>query len=244
MGCEYIVKLQLIRFWGAEEKLAFAIYTIGGYSIFVKEEKTMSNPYKVGILLFDYVDALDFAGPYEVFNLTTYREHDVKKLFTNQLEDKPFLVSTVSHDGEPITVHNGLKVTPDYRFSDAPSYDIIIIPGGPLKALQLVQANNDVIDWIKGYQDKIVASVCTGSFFLAQAGILNGKKATTNRVALHLLKRSFPEVEVIRDVKYVDEGHVITSAGISAGIQMSLHVVSRLLGEETAKRTAYTLELD
>lgn len=204
----------------------------------------MSNKYNVGILLFDHVDALDFTGPYEVFNLTTYHDKDVKKLLTNNLEDKPFKVSTVSQDGKQITVHNGLKVTPDYSFSDAPTFDIIIVPGGPLKALKLVESNKEIITWIESYKDKIVASVCTGAFFLAKAGMLNGKKATTNRVALNLLERSFPEVEVIRDVKYVDEGNIITSAGISAGIQMALHVVSKLFGEETAKRTAYTIELD
>lgn len=204
----------------------------------------MNNKYNVGILLFDYVDALDFTGPYEVFNLTTYNDNDVKKLFSNNLEDKPFMVSTVSQDGKQITVHNGLKVMPDYSFYDAPTFDILIVPGGPLKALKLVESNKEIISWIENYKDKIVASVCTGAFFLAQAGLLNGKKATTNRVALNLLERSFPEVEVIRGVKYVDEGNVITSAGISAGIQMALHVVSKLFDEETAKRTAHTIELD
>lgn len=204
----------------------------------------MLKQYKVGILLFDYVDALDFAGPYEVFNLTTYSSNDVKKLFTNQLKDKPFSVSTVSQDGRQITVHNGLQVTPNYSFSNAPLYDIVIIPGGPLKALKLVEGNKEIIAWIQSYSDKLIASVCTGAFFLAQAGILNGKKATTNRVALNLLARSFPEVEVISGVKFVDEGNVITAAGISAGIQMALHVVSKLFDEETAKRTAHTIELD
>ncbi|WP_062050392.1 DJ-1/PfpI family protein [Bacillus sp. JCM 19034] len=196
------------------------------------------------MLLFDYVDALDFTGPYEVFNLTTYSNSDVKKLFSNNLEEKPFKVSTVSQDGKQITVHNGLQVKPDYSFSDAPVYDIVVVPGGPLKALKLVESNEEIITWIENYKDKIVASVCTGAFFLAQAGILNGKKATTNRLALNLLERSFPKVEVIRGVKYVDEGNVITSAGISAGIQMALHVVSKLFDEETAKRTAHTIELD
>ncbi len=150
----------------------------------------------------------------------------------------------MSQDGKQITVHNGLQVKPDYSFSDAPVYDIVVVPGGPLKALKLVESNEEIITWIENYKDKIVASVCTGAFFLAQAGILNGKKATTNRLALNLLERSFPKVEVIRGVKYVDEGNVITSAGISAGIQMALHVVSKLFDEETAKRTAHTIELD
>lgn len=200
--------------------------------------------YHVGILLFDHVDALDFAGPYEVFNLTTYHQNDVKRLFNNTLEEKPFLVHTVSHDGLQVTVHNGLKVTPDYCFADSPSFDFVIIPGGPLKAMKGVSQNQEIIKWIESYQNKLVASVCTGAFFVAQAGLLDGKKATTNRVALRLLERQFPTVDVIDGVKFVDEGNVVTSAGISAGIQMALHLVRRLFDDETAKRTAHTIELD
>lgn len=121
----------------------------------------MSKNEHVGILLFDYVDALDFAGPYEVFNLTTYNSEDVKRMFTNNLTEKPFTVSTVSQDGRQITVHNGLKVTPDYSFSNAPAFDMVIVPGGPLKAIQLVQNNEEIIRWIKNYEQKTIASVCT-----------------------------------------------------------------------------------
>lgn len=204
----------------------------------------MRHHYHVGILLFDYVDALDFAGPYEVFNLTTYTNEDVHKLFANKLTEKPFTVSTVSHKGEQITVHNGLQVIPNYSFSNAPEFDIIVIPGGPLKALKEVGKNVEIINWIESHKEKTVVSVCTGAFFLAQAGLLNGKKATTNRVALGLLEKSYPKIDVIRNVKFVDEETIITSAGISAGIQMSIHVVNKLFGEETAKRTIHTIELD
>lgn len=204
----------------------------------------MLSKYNVGILLFDDVDALDFSGPYEVFNLTTYRSSDVKKLFASKLEEKPFKVNTVSHDGSQIIVHNGLKVIPDYSFSNCPDFDLIIIPGGPLKAMKSVSENQDIIDWISRYKDKLIASVCTGAFFVAKAGLLDGKKATTNRAALDLFDTYFPDIEVIRNVKYVDEGNVITSAGISAGINMALHAVSKLCDEETARRTAQTIEFD
>ncbi|GAK09451.1 DJ-1/PfpI family protein [Geomicrobium sp. JCM 19038] len=204
----------------------------------------MQKTYEVGILLFDYVDVLDFAGPFEVFNLTVFKESDVNKLFTNQLDSKPFRVSTVSEDGQTVTAHNGLRVTPDYCFNNHPAFDIIIVPGGPLKAMQLVQQNKKIINWINVHREQLVASVCTGAFFLGQAGLLSGKQATTNRVALSMLEHTFEDVEVIRGVKYVDAGQVITSAGISAGIQMSLHVVERLFDEETAKRTARTIEID
>lgn len=206
--------------------------------------ETMQKTYQVGILLFDDVDVLDFAGPFEVFNLTVFQESDVNKLFTNQLDSKPFHVSTVSEDGQTVTAHNGLRVTPDYSFGDHPAFDIIIVPGGPLKAMQLVQQNEKIIHWINVHREQLVASVCTGAFFLGQAGLLSGKQATTNRVALSMLEHTFEDVEVIRGVKYVDAGQVITSAGISAGIQMSLHVIERLFDEEMAKRTARTIEID
>lgn len=204
----------------------------------------MPSTYHVGILVFNYVDALDFAGPYEVFNLTTFKDSDVLKLFTSSLKIKPFTVNTVSHDGELITVHNGLKVKPDYSFADAPSFDIIIVPGGPLKAMNLVEENKAIISWIQSYKDKMIASVCTGAFFLAKAGLLDGKKATTNRSALKLLEKRYPTVDVIKDVKYVDEDKIITAAGVSAGLQMALHVVGKLYDKETSARTAYTIELD
>ncbi|MCJ8008292.1 DJ-1/PfpI family protein [Lederbergia wuyishanensis] len=205
----------------------------------------MMKQFHVGILLFNDVDAMDFVGPYEVFNLSTYKDSDVSKLFLNQLDvkDKPFKVNTVSQDGELITVHNGLKIHPDYSFKTAPSFDIVVIPGGPYRAVKTVSHNEKVINWIANQQDdKLILSVCTGALFLAKAGLLNGKQATTNQAALDLLEKSYPEVEVIGGVKFVDQGNVVTAAGISAGIDMSLHVVGRLLGNDAATRTANAIE--
>lgn len=203
------------------------------------------NQIHVGILLFDDVDALDFTGPYEVFNLTTYKDSDVNKLFMNKLEiqEKPFNVSTVSEDGSSIEVHNGLIVQPDYNFNNAPTFDVVVVPGGPYRAIKTVTKNQKIIDWIANQgKDKLITSVCTGALFLAEAGLLNGKQATTNRAALDLLERNYTNVEVIRGVKYVDQGNVITSAGISAGINMALHVVGKLLNEEASIRTAHSIE--
>ncbi len=199
----------------------------------------------VGILLFDDVDVLDFAGPYEVFNLTTYNDGDVNKLFMNKLEieEKPFKVSTISEDGASIKVHNGLTVQPDYGFDNAPSFDVIVVPGGPYRAIKTITSNKKIINWIANQaKDKLVTSVCTGALFLAEAKILEGKQATTNRSALELMGRNYPNVEVVRDVKYVDQGNVVTSAGISAGINMALYVVGKLLNEEASIRTANTIE--
>ncbi|WP_349409859.1 DJ-1/PfpI family protein [Pseudalkalibacillus sp. SCS-8] len=204
------------------------------------------NQIHVGILLFDDVDALDFAGPYEVFNLSTHCLEDVQKLFTNRLEekDKPFRVNTVSEKGSMITVHNGLKVQPDYSFENAPEFDLIVVPGGPASAITSVMSNRSIIEWIASYgaKDKHVISVCTGALFLAEAGLLNGQRATTNRAAITMMQATYPSVTVVEDVKFVDEGRVVTAAGVSAGINMALHVVGKMFDEGMAKRTAETIE--
>ncbi len=202
----------------------------------------MQNQYHVGILLFDYVDALDFVGPYEVFNMSTYKRSDVKKLLLNELQEKPFKVSTVSEDGTEVTIHHGLKVTPDFSFNNCPSFDFIVVPGGPMKAIEQVSNNNKIIEWIASYDSKLITSVCTGALFLAKSGVLKDKKATTNKAALRLLEKSFSNINVIKNVKYVDAGNVITAAGVSSGINMALYVIKKLLGEEAAKRTADTIE--
>lgn len=120
---------------------------------------------------------------------------------------------------------------------------MIVVPGGPYRAIKAVTENDRIINWITDQpKDILITSVCTGALFLAKAGLLNGKKATTNRAALDLLENTYPEIEVIRDVKYVDQGNIVTAAGISAGINMSLLVVKKLLDEETSKGTVYTIE--
>ena len=198
--------------------------------------------YHVGILLFDGVDALDFVGPYEVFNMTTFHKKDVKELLTNYLDNKPFKVYTVSQEGKPIKANHGLMITPDYCFQKAPVFDLILVPGGTLKTIQTVLKNKEVVEWVARNNDAMIASVCTGAIILAESGLLKGKRATTNRAALGLLTRAYPDTEVVKDVKYVDEGKVITSAGVSSGINMALYIVQKLVGEEASKRTAETIE--
>ncbi|PID03760.1 AraC family transcriptional regulator [Sporosarcina sp. P2] len=201
--------------------------------------------FSVGILLFDDVDALDFTGPYEVFNMSTYKDEDVRKLFMNQLDlkEKPFLVNTISENGESIKVHNGLIVQPDFSFQNAPDFDVIVVPGGPLGAIITVQENQSIINWIASYgKEKLVISVCTGAFFLAKAGLLQERSATTNKAALSFLEKSYPDINVVKEVKYVDQGNVVTAAGISAGINMTLHVVKKLFDESMSNRTANTIE--
>ncbi len=191
--------------------------------------------WKVGILLFDEVEVLDFAGPFEVFSLTSYLETNVE----------PFIVTTISETGNLIVARNGLKVQPDYAFENAPLYDILVIPGGP-GARNREFYNEAVIRWIRQRSSEVqlMTSVCTGALLLAKAGLLHQKKATTHWASYDRLELEFPEVMVQRNTKFVDEGKIITSGGISAGINMTFHIVQQLLGPEIARKTAKRMEYD
>lgn len=195
----------------------------------------MDRKWKVGIILFHEVEVLDFAGPFEVFSVTDDKEAC----------DKPFLVYTVAEKMEEIKARNGLKIVPDHDFSDAPDFDILIVPGG-YGAEEIEIYNPVMIEWIEKAAKKayITASVCTGAFLLAKAGLLDGKKATTHWMDLERMKREFPKIKVTEGMKFVDEGNVVTSGGISAGINMSLYLVSRLLGSKIAETTAKRMEYD
>ncbi|PFR41445.1 DJ-1/PfpI family protein [Bacillus cereus] len=196
----------------------------------------MMNKWSVGIFLFNEVEVLDFAGPFEVFSVTEVNE------------EKTFTVYTVSENGEMITARNGLKVQPDYSIENLPPVDILIIPGG-LGARKYEIKNEIVIKWIRQQMKevKLMTSVCTGALLLAKAGLLEGLKATTHWASIEKFKNEFQNVEVIENVKFVDERHIITSAGISAGINMAFHIVKNLLGvhvaEDTAKRMEYDISL-
>ena len=188
---------------------------------------------QVGILLFDEVEVLDFAGPFEVFSLA--RDFNQEALFQ---------VHTITENGQMIRARNGLKVLPDYNFSNCPQLDILLVPGG-YGAEEIEIYNESLLSWIteKAQQVEILASVCTGALLLAQAGFLKGKKATTHWMDLEKLA-NFPEVDVQKETKYVEDGKVITSGGISAGIDMSFYLVAKLYGVETALATAKRMEYD
>ncbi len=190
--------------------------------------------WRVGIFIFNDVEVLDFAGPFEVFSVTTLEN-----------ENKPFKVETVSEKGDLVYARNGLKVQPDYSFANMPTFDILIIPGG-FGAREREINNPTVINWIADEMKKIqlMTSVCTGSLLLAKAGLLKGKRATTHWASLERFQSEFPDTDVIEGVKFVDEGNIVTSGGISAGINMSFHILKRLLGSEVAKNTAKRMEYD
>jgi transcriptional regulator GlxA family with amidase domain len=193
----------------------------------------MNTTRNLAILIFDDVEVLDFCGPFEAFSATGQNERP-----------RPFNVSIVAEQMRPISARNGLSVNPRYTITDCPSPDIILVPGG--QGTRREMHNDVLIDWIKQQAGhvELVLSVCTGALLLAKAGLLDGLEATTHHSAIDLLRDVARQTMVHTDRRYVDNGKIILSAGISAGIDMSLYVVSRLLGEEQARATARQIEYD
>lgn len=182
-------------------------------------------PVRVGIVLFDGVQIIDFAAPYEVFG------------------QAGFSVATVSPDGRPVTTAMGLSVSPDHGFDDAPAFDVLLVPGGDIHAAAADKATLAFVR-ARSVDAKHVLSVCTGSHILAAAGLLDGLTATTFHPAIGRLAADYPKVRVVSDQRWVDSGKIVTSAGLSSGIDAALHVVARLRGEDAARTAALHLEYD
>ncbi len=185
----------------------------------------------IAILLFDDVEVLDFAGPFEVFAVT------------NELRgNDTFDVFTVAEGVGTVRARNGLKLVPHYTLEQCPTAHLLVIPGGfGTRALLKRPA---FLEWvrIRARSAEIVMSVCTGALVLAQLRLLDGLKSTTHHECLDLLRELAPATEVMPDARFIDNGRIITAAGISAGIDCSLHVVERLLGSDAATKTARYME--
>ena len=192
----------------------------------------------VGILIFDEVEVLDFAGPFEVFSRTRLLKGAESR---RSDESAPFNPFTVSIDTKPLTATGGLKIIADYTFNNFPKIDILIVPGG--YGTRTLLNNESLLKWIKSVSDKanITASVCTGSLLLAKAGLLEGKRATTHWGAIKALKSISKNICVISDRRVVND-EIITSAGVSSGIDMAFMIVENLYGEEVSSDTAKYIE--
>ena len=192
----------------------------------------------VGILIFDEVEVLDFAGPFEVFSRTRLLKGAESR---RSDESAPFNPFTVSIDTKPLTATGGLKIIADYTFNNFPKIDILIVPGG--YGTRTLLNNEILLKWIKAVSDKanITASVCTGSLLLAKAGLLEGKRATTHWGAIEALKSISKDIHVISDRRVVND-EIITSAGVSSGIDMAFMIVENLYGEEVASDTSKYIE--
>lgn len=188
------------------------------------------------IFIYNNVEVLDFAGPFEVFSTASRvksKQTGNKSLFFN--------VFTIGETRELKTARGGLEISPKYDIFGHPDIDLLIIPGGVVtKELE----KDHIITWIKecDRNSTITASVCTGVFLLAKAGLMDSKEATTHFEDIQDLKDMFPAIKVKSNTQWVDEGNIVTSAGISAGIDMSLYLVSRFADKQLAIDTARQME--
>jgi transcriptional regulator GlxA family with amidase domain len=193
---------------------------------------TIDRVRKLAILIFDEVEVLDFCGPFEVFSVV------------GQGADgpPPFEVYTVAARPGPVLARNRLSVNPDYSFADCPPPDVLLVPGG--YGTRRVRNDPRVIDWIRraAAGAEMILSVCTGALLLGRAGLLEGLDVTTHHGAFEVLAEEAPTARIRRDWRIADNGRIVLSAGISAGLDMSLHVVARLLGRQRAVATAAYME--
>ncbi|WP_227698980.1 DJ-1/PfpI family protein [Spirosoma radiotolerans] len=180
----------------------------------------------VAIFIHNGVEVLDFSGPSEVFAST-----------------EGFNVYTVSLTKEPIISQGFIRIIPNYSLADCPAPDIVVLPGGQTGPFI---DNKPLINWIKSSAEhaEIMLSVCTGAGLLAKAGLLDGKQATTFHSYIEPLQKATPNAKILRNTRFVDNGQVITTAGVSAGIDGALHVVARLKGIDVARQTAFYMEYD
>jgi transcriptional regulator GlxA family with amidase domain len=191
---------------------------------------------RVGILVFPDVEVLDFCGPFEVFSVTRLNESRRRE------EPSPFEVLLVASSLQPVKCTGGLRVLPDYDLANCPQLDLLVVPGG--WGTRALVNDESIVQWIgrQAAGAELTASVCTGSFLLAQAGLLEGRRATTHWQSLARMEQTYPTITVVCDQHVVDDGSILTSAGISAGIDLALRVVAKLQGEGVARATARYME--
>ena len=187
----------------------------------IADAAVADKPKTVAVLIFDGVEILDFAGPAEVFIVASQRT--------------PFRVFTVAPTSELIKTMGGITIKPDYSFKDAPPPDILVVPGGNTRSVK-----KDGVAWIRksAKSAEVVMSVCFGAFLLAEAELLDGITATTHRWAIKGLKTAAPKCKVVANRRFVDSGKIVTTGGVTAGIDGALHVVERLAGANVATWTA------
>ncbi|MDX1994567.1 MAG: DJ-1/PfpI family protein [bacterium] len=192
-------------------------------------------PRNVAVLLFDEVEVLDFAGPFEVFGVSRDENDGATPLFN---------VYTVAEKPGPVLARNGLSINPAYTFDDCPTPELLVVPGG--RGTRALLHNENVLNWIaqQNTRTELTLSVCTGALLLGKAGVLAGLAATTYHTAFEELRQVAPDTMQHPGQRFVDNGRVITSAGVSAGIDMSLYVVGKLFGKSQARWTADYMEYE
>lgn len=188
-------------------------------------------PFTIGILLYPGAEELDWAGPFEVFSIAAAGVDDAR-------------VVTLAERPEPVRSWNGLRVLPDYEIARAPDLDLIVVPGG--FGTREEMDNPVLVDWLAqiGPNCTWIASVCTGSLLLHAAGLTHGKQITTHWAVIEELRNLAPEATVLEGMRYVRDGNLVTAAGVSAGIDMSLWLVGQIWDVERARNTQRMMEYD
>lgn len=199
-----------------------------GMALVAQEEARADAPHarkKAAILIFTGVQIIDYTGPYEVFGAADYD------------------VYTVAETKEPITTSMGMTVVPKYTFADAPQPDVLVVPGGGVRAARDSRAT---LKWVADVTARAehTLSVCNGAFILGSAGLLDGLTATTTATLVESLRSEYPKTKVVEDRRYVDNGKIITAGGLSSGIDGALHVVARMFGDGRAQQVALGEEYD
>ena len=190
----------------------------------------------VAIVLFDDVEVLDACGPFEVFSVAN-------RVADRAGSARPFEVSLVGIDDRPVVARGGMRIGVDTTIDDPRGYDVVLVPGGVVDA---IEKNARVLEWLQRTRPgaELVASVCTGAFVLAAAGLLDTRPVTTHWEDLEQLSARWPALVVHEAVRYIDHGDLATSAGISAGLDLALHLVARWAGADHALATASQMDYD
>jgi transcriptional regulator GlxA family with amidase domain len=190
----------------------------------------------VAILIFPDVELLDFAGPFEVFSSARMTPDPAAERLMN--------VWAVAESREPLRCANPLTVVADYTLEDCPPCDILLVPGG--FGARAAATRPALVEWIRerAASAELTTSVCTGSFLLGAAGLLDSKQATTHWGSIERMRTTYPAISVLEEQRWVDEGSIISSSGVSAGIDMALYIVARLYGPEAAAATARWIEYE
>jgi transcriptional regulator GlxA family with amidase domain len=193
-------------------------------------EARMSNSKTLGVVLFDKFELLDVFGPCEAYGLRDL--------------GGAFQIVTVAAQAGPITSAQGPRAQADYALKDCPPLDLMLAPGGVGTRREV--ENSDLLDWLRdrAARAEIVSSVCTGAALLARAGLLDGRRATTNKRAFEWVESQGPNVNWIKSARWVEDGRFWTSSGVSAGIDMALAIIARLLGSDAAEQAARVMEYE
>jgi len=185
----------------------------------------------IGLLIFDGAEELDFVGPWEVFTMAGKVRDDIR-------------VVTIAERAQPVACAKGMRVIPDHTLADAPDLDVVMVPGGIGTRREV---NNPVlIDWLRKIGPRLswVTSVCTGALLVCEAGFARGRRVTTHWAFVEELRKRYPDVEVLEQVRYVRDGQLCSAAGVSAGIDLALWLTGQIWGVDTARKTQRAMEYD